>query len=502
MKKRFALLALTLTTVMSFTGCGTKTNETAANSTKGEASTELKMAFVSFGPVPKDIDAVAAEINKITKAKINATVKIEPINVGAYSQQINLKLSSNEDLDMFITGNLPGLFDFSGQASKGQLYDLSELIKKNGQGIANALGTDFLNAGKVNGKLLGLPNAKDFAASSGFYMRKDLADKYGIDVHNIKSVADMVAVMKTMKEKEPNLYLGVSGGASIVDILGATAAGDILGNGYGVLMSANDTKVVNYYETPEYASLLKTIRGWYTAGYVMPDVTTNKESTQSLIKAKKIYGNVGSMNPASETTDTRGTGQPIVVTPLAPQVATTQSVTNFMWAVPNYSKKAEKAVELLNLMYTDKDVFNLFAYGIEGKHYAKVSGSDNIIDFAQGISAQNSGYNLGQPFMFGNEFIGHIWNGNSKDIWKVMDDFNKSAVKSKALGFTFDASSVKTEYSAVSNVVAEYKLALENGAVDPDKALPEFISKLKAAGIDKIVAEKQKQLDKWAAENK
>ena len=68
--------------------------------------------------------------------------------------------------------------------------------------------------------------------------------------------------------------------------------------------------------------------------------------------------------------------------------------------------------------------------------------------------------------------------------------------------FLFDATPVMGEYTEVSRIVSEYKPALENGAVDPDIILPEFISKLKAAGIDKIVDEKQKQLYKWVEDNK
>lgn len=500
MKKKIGLVALALAIMLPLTSCS-KSQNNESNSSKGE-TTELKMSYVTFGGVPKDLDAVTSEINKITKEKINTIVKIEPINVGAYSQQINLKLSSNEDLDMFITGNLIGLFDFSGQAAKGQLYDLTDLIKESGQGIEEALGTDFLNAAKVGGKLYALPNVKDMASGYGLYMRKDLADKYGIDVYKIQTLNDLEAVLKTMKEKEPNLYLGVSGGTSVIDILGVNSFGDNLGDGLGVLMSTDSKEIVNYYETPEYANLLKKVRNWYTEGYILPDVTTNKESTQVLIKANKTWGNLGNTNIASETTDTRGTGQPIQVNSFVKQISTTQAATNFMWAIPSYSKKADKTMEFLNLMYSDKDVFNLFAYGIEGKHYQKVSGTDNIIDFAAGVDAQSSGYNLGQPFMFGNEFIGKVWNGSPEDIWGQMDRFNKESVKSIALGFLFDTSTVKTEYAAVSNVIGEYKLALENGAVDPEKVLPEFLAKLKEAGIDKIIAEKQKQLDKWFAGNK
>ena len=38
------------------------------------------------------------------------------------------------------------------------------------------------------------------------------------------------------------------------------------------------------------------------------------------------------------------------------------------------------------------------------------------------------------------------------------------------------------------------------GALDPEKALPEFLSALEAAGMDKILEEQQKQFDIWLAE--
>jgi putative aldouronate transport system substrate-binding protein len=101
----------------------------------------------------------------------------------------------------------------------------------------------------------------------------------------------------------------------------------------------------------------------------------------------------------------------------------------------------------------------------------------------------------------GNQFLTYTWKGDSKNLWNDMDGFNKSAVKSKALGFTFDSTSVKTEVAAVTNVTNQYALGLETGTLDPEKVLPQFISKLKGAGIDKIVAEKQKQLDTWAQAN-
>jgi len=83
--------------------------------------------------------------------------------------------------------------------------------------------------------------------------------------------------------------------------------------------------------------------------------------------------------------------------------------------------------------------------------------------------------------------------------WNV--DATRSANPSAALGFTFDSSSVKNEYTAVNNVISQFYGALECGSVDPEVELPRFIQALKEAGIDTIIAEKQRQLDAWLAAN-
>jgi putative aldouronate transport system substrate-binding protein len=104
--------------------------------------------------------------------------------------------------------------------------------------------------------------------------------------------------------------------------------------------------------------------------------------------------------------------------------------------------------------------------------------------------------------MFGNQFLSHVWQGNPPDLWKQLDRFNKTAIKSKALGFAYDPTAVKTEIAAITNVCNQYQPGLETGTLDPQERLPEFISKLKAAGIDKVIKDKQRQLDEWAKAHK
>ena len=73
---------------------------------------------------------------------------------------------------------------------------------------------------------------------------------------------------------------------------------------------------------------------------------------------------------------------------------------------------------------------------------------------------------------------------------------------SRAMGFTWDATNVKTEIAACTNVLNQYRMSLECGMVDPNSILPEFQKALEDAGIDKIIKEKQAQLDAWSADMK
>lgn len=86
-------------------------------------------------------------------------------------------------------------------------------------------------------------------------------------------------------------------------------------------------------------------------------------------------------------------------------------------------------------------------------------------------------------------------------MYVKMNEFNQSASKSKALGFTFNGDSVKAEIAACNAVLDQYRRAIESGVLELDKALPEFLKKLDDAGINTIITEKQKQLDEWAAGN-
>lgn len=131
--------------------------------------------------------------------------------------------------------------------------------------------------------------------------------------------------------------------------------------------------------------------------------------------------------------------------------------------------------------------------GIEGVHYQKLD--DNVMENLP----ESSNYDM-PTFSLGNVMLTYLGKSDPYTKWDEFKKFNESGKPSPILGFNFDASNVSTELATLQNVKEEFWTVLMTGTVDPDEYLPKAIDKFKAAGLDKVIEEAQKQLDAWVAE--
>ncbi len=226
---------------------------------------------------------------------------------------------------------------------------------------------------------------------------------------------------------------------------------------------------------------------------IRKDQATLKFSNE-ILKSGSFSGVISyPIKPGVEVEDQAKWGQPVLAKSLTKALITTNKANATMTAISKTSKNPERAMMFLELINTNKELYNIICHGIEGVHYTKVS--DNLI----ARSPDNTGYNPLTDWMFGNQFNGYYTDSSQVGAWEASEEMNLGADVSPTLGFSFDPESVKTELAQLNSVVTQYALALESGSVDPATILPEFISKLKEAGSDKVIAEKQKQLDAWIA---
>lgn len=490
MKKSMKIIAMVTSLFLMLTTCAF-----ASSKAKAEAPTELTMTWLITGGQPADLAQVQDAINKYVTPKINVKVTLLPVNFGAAMQQYNLMLSSGEKVDLMMT--FPQTY--ASLVAQGKIQEIGPLLDKYGKDVKTALG-GFYKSTLVNGKSYGVRPLCDMAGGGGLVIREDIVKKYKIDLTKLKSYKDVGKVLQIIKSKEPNVYpLGFSNQNLGIAATLAQFNTDVLGDLYGVLPNyGNSLKVVDLFSSKQYTDILKTLREWYLKGYIMKDVSTNKEDQHSLMASGKTYAYFTPTKPGIATQESSQNGYKCLVPQMTvPLVQSGAPI--FAWVVPNACEKPDKAVQLLNLMYTDSTLENLLSWGIEGKHYVKQK--DGTIGFPAGVTDQTSGYYMQTPWMMGNEFLTHVWTGNPASLWKDTQKFNASSKFSKAIGFTFDATPVKTEIAAVKNVYDQYRLGLENGSVSFDRVYPEFIKKMRAAGLNKIIAEKQSQLSAWAKAN-
>jgi len=187
----------------------------------------------------------------------------------------------------------------------------------------------------------------------------------------------------------------------------------------------------------------------------------------------------------------------ITIINIVPYYTITSNLNNY-WFIPYTSEQPDRAMQILNEMYSNPDVSNLLIYGIEGKYYEFVDAEKGVIDYPQGVTGDDLGWTI-TAWHFPNELIAHKWVTDGPDIWEETIAFNKDCYPSIAKGFVWDSTEVINEVVACTTVLNKYKKGLETGDVDPDSVWEQMKDEFAEAGIDKILTEKQKQLDEWLA---
>ena len=126
---------------------------------------------------------------------------------------------------------------------------------------------------------------------------------------------------------------------------------------------------------------------------------------------------------------------------------------------------------------------------------------DGTIGFPEGVDSSNSGYYLNATWIFGNQFLSRVWEGNDPDSRQIALEKQENALYSPAIGFTVDTSLFENELTSINNIIEEYRNGLISGVLDPETELPAFLEKLENGGMPEILQSCQQQYDEWKAQN-
>ena len=474
---------------------------------------EINMVYMPMGSSPQGLQAVEDAINEITEAEINTHVNIEIIESGSYEQQIGLKMSSGEKLDLMLT--LPyGSTSYNNMASQKQFKDISGLLDQYGKDILALLG-NLMDATTVDDKIYAVPTYRTLVTSEYIVMRTDVLEDLGLldAAKNMTSFTEYEEILAAVKASDKWSYLAgiansdadglclpLAGGYLGVDKFADAYYYDQLGDLNKIIAidpAGTDDTIKMNFATEDYKAMIDKMRDWYEKGYVYKDAATTDDQAEILVKNNVAFsyfveGEIGIETAKSAACGTDMTCVKIVTLPIS-----TSSCTKFVWAVPTTADEPEAAVKFMNMMYTDARIENLLSWGVENVNYQV---KDGIATYIDGEDANSCTYHMAD-FMFGNQFLALPWEGQSVDFRDIAKAEMDGAKESRYLGFSCDTSNIQNELTAISNVISEYGPSLESG-IAPAGDYDKFIEKLNGSGADTIVAEYQKQLNEWLAKQK
>lgn len=500
MKKRILAAMLTLSMVVSMTACGNSeaggSKDSAKNSGNGDEPYTVTM--VLNGSTQPDEERIEQKINEILEPELNANLDIVVLPWASASQQLQLMLSGDEKIDVFYTQATNAVQ----YMNAGQIVDMSELIDKYGTNIKQIYGEDIAKINQIEGFVYGVPNQIERGSIPAVFMRKDLVEKYNIDTTQIKEPKDLESVFETVKAGEPDMTMLYSINDGDTPVTRLFRGDNLSDNNYlGVLMDqTNSTKLENFFATDWFKDTTTMLYNWYQKGYISQDAGTNTENWRTVCKAGNLFSLFFAYHPGTPVEFESSTGYDFEIVPFYNEpIINSSSYNGVTFSIAQNSENPEKTMEVLDYIYGSSEIMNLLNWGEQDKDYVIEDADNGIINFPEGITSDNAGYNLNLGWELPNQFIAYKWTGSDPKLWEKMEEFNSSAKSSKAVGFLFDSSNYSSEIAALSNIVKQYSGALYSGSGDPDELIPELLEALDDAGINEVIQAKQEQLDAFLA---
>lgn len=500
--QRFIGLALAAATAVSLCSCGG--NKTA----KGEDPNKVpkdtyEINWYLRGTAQSDVASVEAAVNDYLKDKINATLKLTILESGQYNQKMGNMIAAGQEFDIAFAASYA--LDYNVNASLGAFVPLDDYLDTYMKDIAKEIPDSILDSARVDGKLYALPTYKEAATQYGWIYRKDIADKYNIDMSKYKTLEDFKPVAEMLKQKEKSIQYPIDWDKTndftmnMYDNSWVSLSGSNAYMGISYMEGQDDKKVQLNYDLPTDAQkqCVKARRDYYESGLVKKDVATASDLSARFNngytfayytqlkpgKASELQSKVNFEIAQAETT-------PIYQDRLPGQGS--------MQIISATSKNPERCARFLNLLNTDPVLKNMIVYGVEGKHYKKdANGQIELIP--------NSGYDMSNSsWMLGNVFIDYTKKGDDPEKADKLKKFNDEAIIREANSFVFNTEKVNFKITEIQNALKGFGAIGALGSVDVDYDAENAKMKEAAekAGVKEVIAEAQKQYDEFLKQHK
>lgn len=514
MLRKFVSLILLVSMLSAVFGCApaAPAAQPAGDQSAGSPSGEvvvLDYYWIGNGDTDQR-EAVQNAINEYIEPLIGVNVVFHIVGWGDWDTKAITALQAGEKVDIFFTADWRNYMQLASQGLLLPLNDIDgengNLLEKYGQDILTGLNPAFITGTQIDGVNYAVPTNKELTVPEGLIYNVSLADEIGFteeEAAKIKGLRDLEPWLEKAKAARPDEYPYLTdGGGGFQPWVPGFAAGissNLISMKYDPDASGKfDETIASIMETDWAKEHTAIMHEWYTKGWIHPDAGLTTFNTNEIRNAGKFFIESqplkGNNIKAQELINASGNPDLVLKEIYAQtKVNITTHSGGSMLAIPAVSEYPVQAMKFINLMHSDAKLLNMMLFGVEGTHWeVEADGRVNILNSAW-YGAHGGAWTLG------NTLLQAVSNKEDPNKNRMLIEYSNGSVDHPSLGFRFRTEPVAAELTAIAAVADGVNRALLTGYVDPAVELPKYIDALKAAGLDTVKAEVEKQYDAWKA---
>lgn len=553
MKKRTICLLLAMIMVLSIVlaGCSktaetpaadetpatTEPAETTDNTETPEAPEEtaepaleqktIQLMITGAGKQANSDKVWAAFNEQLQQYVPNTTVEFIDVPFEEYSEKFSQVLASGEGVDLAWTG---WLINKPQNIADGNLMPLDDLLAEYGQGIVDILGENVveIHRNADDGKLYYLPSWQGLVGDRrGWLVVTEIAELAGdtwIDdtnaalnkwrnnysgIEDFQAVLDQATKYLAAAKEAGKLGAGINTGRAFGWSMynGMYSFLGVGGAEIGITYCDGTFTVKDGVAGEHYKLYAKTMADWYKEGYIRSDIMSVDTSTLTTPKNGEITDTtyVFSCDPylteADQEAAIADAGMDMTYLPIEENAYLILGG-DTSYAIPYCADEPERAMMVLNAIYSQPDLYNTLIYGIEGEDYTKNADGTITTSYVGASPTADDSYGI-QRWIIGSCKNALINNGTDPNYYADLEALEETARVNPFLNFTFDRTNVEGICASILNVYYEYGPQIDNGVAGDnwEELYNNYMAARKDAGIEELVTEFQNQLNAYIEAN-
>ena len=554
MKKRTICLLLAMIMVLSIVlaGCSktaetpaadetpatTEPAETTDNTETPEAPEEtaepaleqktIQLMITGAGKQANSDKVWAAFNEQLQQYVPNTTVEFIDVPFEEYSEKFSQVLASGEGVDLAWTG---WLINKPQNIADGNLMPLDDLLAEYGQGIVDILGENVveIHRNADDGKLYYLPSWQGLVGDRrGWLVVTEIAElagdtwiedteaalnkwrnNYSEGTEAFQAVLDQATKYLAAAKEAGKLGAGINTGRVFGWSMynGTRSNPGVGGSEIGIPFEDNTFTVIDGVASEHYKLYAKTMADWYKEGYIRSAIMSVDTSTLTTPKNGEITDTtyVFSCDPylteADQEAAIADAGMDMTYLPIEENAYLILGG-DTSYAIPYCADEPERAMMVLNAIYSQPDLYNTLIYGIEGEDYTKNADGTITTSYVGASPTADDSYGI-QRWIIGSCKNALINNGTDPNYYADLEALEATAQVNPFLNFTFDRTNVEGICASILNVYYEYGPQLDNGVAGDnwEELYNNYMAARKDAGIEELVTEFQNQLNAYIEAN-